>query len=56
MTACIQRREIRKTRRIVHGPLSPWRGHGSSITVCVHSVTQTAPMQAGYFQLSIQLE
>ncbi|KRX41215.1 hypothetical protein T05_1255 [Trichinella murrelli] len=26
---------------------STLKGHSSSITVCVHSVTQTAPMQAG---------
>ncbi|KRY05428.1 hypothetical protein T03_7967 [Trichinella britovi] len=29
---------------------NPWSGHGSSIMVCVHSVTLTVPMQAEYFE------
>ncbi|KRY04922.1 hypothetical protein T12_5870 [Trichinella patagoniensis] len=39
-----------------HDPPSCWRGHGSSGTVYVHSVSLTVPMQAEYFQLSTQLE
>ncbi|KRZ81337.1 hypothetical protein T08_3209 [Trichinella sp. T8] len=54
MTASLSSQVLERTVVIIsstppssHYPHIPWRGHGSSVTVCVHSVTQTATMQAG---------